>query len=324
MVSTDLRDRRPTLPQAGAKSCGGHADSLAGDIAVPEEGCTSVRYDFRRTERFTKDQLRGLELLYEQFARQLGGTLSAYLRTTASVTPVGLEQLTYGEFIRSRAETTALWSLALEPAGGTAALELNPDAAYAMAYTMMGGRGESTTEARALTEIELALCGRIVNYILQTLGEVWKSQGDLRFSVLGCDTRPQMLSIASGTDPFILGKFEVAVGEEKGTLTLGIPTATIQSGGIRSTRTEPRPVQDPADARRLQKQLERVPLPVTAQFESLIPASDVAALRVGDVVSISSPVTTEVDVHVSDKRKFYGKLFAAKPGVRVRIERAAE
>ena len=283
-----------------------------------------MRYDFRRTERFTKDQLRGLELLYEQFARQLGGTLSAYLRTTASVTPVGLEQLTYGEFIRSRAETTALWSLALEPAGGTAALELNPDAAYAMAYTMMGGRGESTTEARALTEIELALCGRIVKYILQTLSDVWKSQGDLRFSVLGCDTRPQMLSIASGTDPFILGNFEIAVGDEKGTLTLGIPTDTIQSGGIRSTRTEPRPVQDPADARRLQKQLERVPLPVTAQFESLIPASDVAALRVGDVVSISSPVTTEVDVHVSDKRKFYGKLFAASPGVRVRIERAAE
>jgi len=116
--SSWLADSQPVLgsrslgtdqhfPQAGAKNCGGHADSLAGDIAVPEEGCTSVRYDFRRTERFTKDQLRGLELLYEQFARQLGGTLSAYLRTTASVTPVGLEQLTYGEFIRTRAETTA-------------------------------------------------------------------------------------------------------------------------------------------------------------------------------------------------------------------------
>ena len=147
-----------------------------------------MNYDFSRRQRFTKDQLRALELIYEQFASRLGGTLSAYLRLNTVVTPTGLENLTYGEFLTTRSETTALWSVRVEPVGSTAALDINPDAAYAIAYTMMGGRGASITEPRPLTEIELGLLGRVVNHILQTLGDVWRSQGGLQFSVLSCDT----------------------------------------------------------------------------------------------------------------------------------------
>ena len=116
-----------------------------------------VRYDFRRRERFSGDQLRAMELLYERYSRQLGGTLSAYLRTTATVSVGAIEQLTYAEFLMSLSETTAMWTIGLEPVGGVGAIELNPESAYAVVDAMMAGRGPSKTEERALTEIELSL-----------------------------------------------------------------------------------------------------------------------------------------------------------------------
>ena len=77
-------------------------------------------------------------------------------------------------------------------------------------------------------------------------------------------------------------------------------------------------------AESLNRRLARIPFSVVAQVESTIPASDVVALEVGDVVSLDEPVTSEVDVNVSDRRKFHGKLLATGKTVRVRIQRPAE
>ena len=77
-------------------------------------------------------------------------------------------------------------------------------------------------------------------------------------------------------------------------------------------------------AESLNRRLARIPFSVVAQVESTIPASDVVALQVGDVVSLDTPVTTEVDVNVSERRKFHGRLLGTGKNVQVRIQRPAE
>ena len=58
-------------------------------------------YDFRRPNKFAKDQLRTLQIIYENFSMLLKNFLSAYLRTVVHVEVLSVEQLTSYEFMNA-------------------------------------------------------------------------------------------------------------------------------------------------------------------------------------------------------------------------------
>ncbi|MDA6141511.1 hypothetical protein OSK03_27455, partial [Escherichia coli] len=52
-------------------------------------------YDFKRALRFSKDQIRSLTRIYENYARLLTTLLSAQLRTITQVSVVSADQIPY-------------------------------------------------------------------------------------------------------------------------------------------------------------------------------------------------------------------------------------
>ncbi len=52
---------------------------------------TVVRYNFRRPDRVTKEQIHSLHYLHDRFARNVSTSLSAYLRTMTEVGVVSVE-----------------------------------------------------------------------------------------------------------------------------------------------------------------------------------------------------------------------------------------
>src|ERR1700722_220029 len=75
-------------------------------------------YDFRRTDRIAKDQLRTIHLLHENFARSLASSLSAYLRSYVIVNLISVEQLSFTEFTQSLPTPTSLVALSMKPYDG--------------------------------------------------------------------------------------------------------------------------------------------------------------------------------------------------------------
>jgi flagellar motor switch protein FliM len=57
-------------------------------------------YDFKRAMRFSKDHIRSITRIFENFARLLTTYFSAQLRTFVQITVVSVDQLPYEEFIR--------------------------------------------------------------------------------------------------------------------------------------------------------------------------------------------------------------------------------
>ncbi len=58
-------------------------------------------YNFKRPNKFSKDQLKTLQFIHENFARLVSTMLSGKLRTRVNIKVAFVEQLTYDEFIRS-------------------------------------------------------------------------------------------------------------------------------------------------------------------------------------------------------------------------------
>ena len=55
-------------------------------------------YDFTRPSKFSKEQLRTLEIIFENYARLISTYLSGHLRTMVSAEVMNAEAVTYSEF----------------------------------------------------------------------------------------------------------------------------------------------------------------------------------------------------------------------------------
>src|SRR6185369_6967039 len=93
---------------------------------------SATRYNFRRPDRVSKEQIHSLHFLHERFARNVATSLSAYLRAMTEVSVVSVEQFSYSEFLTSLTDPTAFYALAIPPFDELAALEINPSIAFAM------------------------------------------------------------------------------------------------------------------------------------------------------------------------------------------------
>ncbi|MBO4546997.1 MAG: flagellar motor switch protein FliM, partial [Treponema sp.] len=65
-------------------------------------------YDFKRPDKFSKEQIRTVQIMHETFARLTTTSLSAQLRSLVHVHVATVDQLTYEEFIRSIPTPTTL------------------------------------------------------------------------------------------------------------------------------------------------------------------------------------------------------------------------
>src|SRR4051794_24094964 len=72
-------------------------------------------YDFKRALRFSKDQIRTLTRIHENYARLLTTYFSAQLRTFVQISVASVDQLPYEEFIRSIPKMTILNIFEAEP-----------------------------------------------------------------------------------------------------------------------------------------------------------------------------------------------------------------
>ena len=75
---------------------------MSADEMKKEEEKKKVKvYDFKRALRFSKDQIRSLTRIHENFARLLTTFFSAQLRTYVQISVASVDQIPFEEFVRS-------------------------------------------------------------------------------------------------------------------------------------------------------------------------------------------------------------------------------
>jgi flagellar motor switch protein FliM len=269
----------------------------------------AAAYDFRRRDRISKDQIRSLQFLHDRFAQNVATSLSAYLRAVTSVNVTSVEQFTYLEFLMALPDPTAFFALSLQPQDGLGALELNPSVAFAMIDRMLGGSGQGMVMNRALTEIEQAVVDGVVKLILENLAETWQSLVEVHFRISARETRPQMLQVAAPNEPVIVLTFEIRIGEARGNVNLCVPAALLQSFDTTTVKASSRTHREPSpqDRHRLLASLGRMPLSVSVELLSELPARELLSLNVGDVLSLGRPAHEPLDVRVGGALKFLAR-----------------
>ncbi len=273
-------------------------------------------YDFKRPDKFSKEQIRTVSIMHETFARLTTTSLSAQLRSLVHVHVASVDQLTYEEFIRSIPNPTTLAVINMDPLKGSAILEIDPSVTFSIIDRLFGGQGESTKISRDLSDIEQSVMEGIIVRILGNMREAWSQVIDLRPRLGQIETNPQFAQIVPPTEMVVLVTLETKVGEVEGMMNFCIPYLTIEpiisklsaqywySSVRRGTTTE--------NLNILRERLASVDINVAAEVGSMdLTVRDVLSLRGGDVIRLYNVrVGDSMVLKVGNKKKFL-----CQPGV---------
>ncbi|MDP4097534.1 flagellar motor switch protein FliM [Paenibacillus sp. P96] len=282
-------------------------------------------YDFKRAVRFSKDHIRSLTRIHENFARFLTTYFSAQLRTFVQISVVQVEQLPYDEFIRSIPKMTILNIFEAEPLEGRMVLEVHPNVAFAMLDRLLGGIGSAPSKVSTLTEIETTIMERIFSRAFQSLQEAWKTVLDITPRLEAMETNPQFMQIVSPNETIALISLSTKIGDTSGMINLCIPHVVVEPIMSRlSTHqwfTSEKKSRAPEEVVALKQRVSKAKLPIVAELgESSISVSEFLGLSVGDVISLNTSVKDGLSIKVGDKLKFIGSPGVLKERVAVQID----
>jgi len=298
---------------AGARRAGASAESV-------------VRYNFRRPDRVSKEEIQSVFFLHDRYARNIAMSLSAYLRTVITLSVTSVEQFSYSEFLTSLTDPTAFYALAIPPFEELGAIEINPSIAFAMIDRMLGGSGRPATVNRALTEIEQNVVDSAVKLLIEGLAEAWKPVTSLHFSIRGRETRPSMLQVAAPNEIVVAVVFDVKVGEARGTINLCLPTTVVEMAGSHFARSWLRQRREltPSERAWMDENFGRVGVPLVPLIRTQINASSVLALQVGEIVELPVSADHPIDVYANGVKKLTARLASDDERLMMIVEERCE
>lgn len=278
-----------------------------------EESERKVRdYNFKRAVRFSKDHIRSLTRIHENFARFLTTYFSAQLRTFVQINVVQVEQLPYDEFIRSIPKMTILNIFEAEPLEGRMVLEVHPNIAFAMLDRLLGGAGESPSEFEELTEIETIVIERIFSRAFDSLREAWKTVMDITPRLDALETNPQFIQIVSPNETIALISFSTKIGDTTGMINLCIPHVVIEpimsKLSVHHWFLSQKRDKGTMDNEALQDRIHQAKLPIVAELgHSQITIHEFLNLSPNDVIMLDKPMNDGLDIRVGNRLKFIGR-----------------
>ena len=285
-------------------------------------------YDFKRPDKFSKDQIRTLQMMHENFARVTTTSLSAQLRTLVGIHVASVDQLTYEEFIRSVSNPSTLAIVSMDPLKGSSILEIDPSITFTIIDRLFGGPGESPKNLnRELTDIELSVMEGIIVRILGNLREAWSQVIDLRPRLGSIETNPQFAQMVSPNDMVVLITLETKVADVEGMMNFCIPYITIEPilskfsaqywyASIRRGSTS-------ENLKIIKEKLQNIFVETSAELGSMqLPLSDILNLQKGDVVKFTdTKITDPVIFKIGNRKKFLCRPGISGSRMAVQMER---
>ena len=273
-------------------------------------------WDFRRPDKFSKEQIRTISFMHETFARLTTTSLATQLRSLVNVHVASVDQLTYEEFLRSIPSPTALSVINMDPLAGSAILEIDPAITFTIIDRLFGGPGEGVKIDRELSEIERAVMESIIIRILGNLREAWNQVVDLRPRLGQIDTNPQFVQIVPPTEMVVLVTLETKIEDVEGMINFCVPYLTIEpiiskfsaqywySTVGRGATTE--------NLNILRERLTEISVSLVAEIGRInLPMKDIMSLRRGNIIRLSNArVGDPMILNLGNKPKF-----ECRPGV---------
>jgi len=274
-----------------------------------------VVYDFKHPNRVSKDQIRTLENMHDNFAGHFGSALSSMLRSIVDVDLVSVDQITYSEFILSLVSPSCTYTFAAPPMDGLCLVDFNPTLTFSIIDRMFGGHGKILETERDMTGIERSVMTRVAGRLYADLQRSWEHLVKIEIEQRSFETNPHFIQIVPPGESVVVISFQVKLFQSTGLLTICYPYMSLEpiitklSGQNWMDATKKKNLEE--DRLTTLNNLQTIQTDVAAVLcRTKIKVRDFMALSCGDTIRSDMKMTMPIEILVNDRRKY-----VARPGV---------
>jgi len=281
-------------------------------------------YDFLRPQKFSKEQQRTVQMIHENFARSMSTYLSGKLRSFTSVSVVGIDQLTYDEYMKSIGNPSFITVFTAREFVGSVILNTSLEIFYGILDVLLGGPGETGDVKRIPTEIEIGIIRKEIVNILTSLSQAWASIHPFIPIVESTETNPQFVQIVPSSEMVLAITFFVSFGKVEGYMSLCWPSSVIEPIGEKLTTQSWFKVKQKEITQEhiehLKENLQKTKVEVNAVIgETVLTLGEILTLEVGDVIRLKEHYDEPIKIEINGRLKFLGKPGQYKGNYAVKV-----
>lgn len=281
-------------------------------------------YDFARPSKFSKDHLRTLEIIFENYGRLLSTNLPAYLRKNVQVEVVNAEANTYSEFANALSNPVILGVVNFAPLEGNIIIELSANLGFTIVDRMLGGGGALLERNRDFTEIELIILERVLEVCTNLLVDPWESVVSIEPRLERIETNSQFAQFISPGEMTAIITMSVKIGSVEGLMNICIPYSCVEPVIDKLNTKYWYSSMKESDSGAYQEVIEDIidyaKIPVKAMLgRSTISVNDYINIQIGDIIKLDTKVNDELEVYVGNIKKFTALPGATSDSYAVRV-----
>lgn len=287
-------------------------DTTEGEGVGGGPGRRAVLYDFKHPSLISKDQMRLLENIHENFSRNFGVFLSAQLRMIVEIELLAIDQLLYSEFVMSIAPPGCLYVMKVKNPEGEAILELSPSLVIFIVEKLFGGKGAfSAAISRSISAIEQRIMRKVIDRAATEMNNVWSPIADIQVEISGFESNPEFIQIVPSSEPVVVVSLQVKIHDNKTLMNFCYPyrwlaemvshpdvQEKLQFGVNEASKEERRLMED---------HLQKITCDIRASLgNATMTIQDFINLQVGDLLVLDSKPNQENTVYVRESPAFKG------------------
>jgi len=294
------------------------------------------KYDFTTPRKFTKDRIKMLNGIFENYTRVITSRLNAQLRTNCDITIKAIEEQKFYEFSNALTEgdVLAMVDTTIHPrddSGRTIQAEdpvmvyLSTPTALGMMDRMMGGDGETFREAPpgySYTDLELQLYELLLRDIIELMGASWENYVPITFEYNRTQVNPTLVQLLNLDETVVLVEMSLTFGSNEGLMSIVLPGSMLMSVfGEVNRETMGRKATSENHSEDIFDQLRDSTLEIVAELgDTQLSLSDIYHLNVGDVVDLGRSKDSPVFLEIGGYQWFTGRMGVHKKNMAIKID----
>ena len=304
------------------------------DVETQSNGPKVKEYDFMSPKKFSREQLKLLDNIFDNFSRMLSLQLASMLRISCQMEILQVEEEDYKEFNNALNDSVLVAMIGMHNQehridDKQILLELSRPISFSIIDRMLGGNGSGYNIDRDYTDIELALMEYLFKQMLGLLKNSWSNYIEIDHTLDMIETNSRLMQSIQPDESVAIVVIEITLEDNlKGNMNICLPAASLEeifkvfnSKYIRIPRKDdPEVEQERKEI--IMKGLKASPLYVSAVLgKTQITLKDFLGLQIGDVITLNTPLQeNRITVCVEDLPWFTGMIGTKKKKYAVKID----
>ena len=204
------------------------------DVETQSNGPKVKEYDFMSPKKFSREQLKLLDNIFDNFARMFSLQLASMLRISCQMEILQVEEEDYKEFNNALNDSVLVAMIGMHNQehridGKQILMELSRPISFSIIDRMLGGNGSGYNVDRDYTEIELALMEYLFKQMLTMMKNSWSNYIEIDHTLDMIETNSRLMQSIQPDESVAIVVIEITLEDNlKGNMNICLPAASLE------------------------------------------------------------------------------------------------